>query len=149
MNQESLFKEETYMKKYMNYSIGYAIAAMVAGVFYREFTKFNGFTGVTALGKVHGHLMILGMVMFLLVALFSAHHDLKSQKAFRLFMKTYNVGLPLTAVMFVVRGIPQVLGLSLSKGVSAAISGIAGVGHILVGVGLISLLLAIKKVVKD
>ncbi|MEG2596768.1 MAG: DUF2871 family protein, partial [Ruthenibacterium sp.] len=61
------------MKKYLNLSLIYAIAAMVGGVFYREFTKFNGYTGVTALGKVHTHLFLLGMVLFLLVALFAAH----------------------------------------------------------------------------
>lgn len=39
------------MKKYLNFSPLYAIAAMAGGVFYREFTKFNGFTGVTVLGS--------------------------------------------------------------------------------------------------
>lgn len=29
------------MKKYLNISLIYAIAAMAGGVFYREFTKFN------------------------------------------------------------------------------------------------------------
>ena len=43
---------------------------MVGGVFYREFTKLNGYTGVTALGKVHTHLFLLGMVMFLIIAVF-------------------------------------------------------------------------------
>ena len=43
------------MKKFINISLIYAIAAMAGGVFYREFTKFNNFTGVTALGKVHAH----------------------------------------------------------------------------------------------
>ena len=33
------------MKRYLNTSLVYAILAMVGGVFYREFTKFNGFTG--------------------------------------------------------------------------------------------------------
>ena len=37
------------MKKFINISLIYAIAAMAGGVFYREFTKFNNFTGVTAL----------------------------------------------------------------------------------------------------
>ena len=50
------------MKKYLNISLVYGIAAMVGGVFYREFTKWNGFTGVTALGKVHAHLFLLGML---------------------------------------------------------------------------------------
>ncbi|MEG1428136.1 MAG: DUF2871 family protein, partial [Oscillospiraceae bacterium] len=78
------------MKKYLNLSLIYAIAAMVGGVFYREFTKFNGYTGVTALGKVHTHLFLLGMVMFLLVALFAAHSKLEEQKQFRVFLKVYN-----------------------------------------------------------
>ena len=57
------------MKKYLNISMIYAIAAMAGGVFYREFTKYNGYTGVTALGKVHTHLFMLGMLVFLVVAL--------------------------------------------------------------------------------
>lgn len=38
-------------KKYLNISFVYAIAAMAGGVFYMEFAKWNGFDGVTALGK--------------------------------------------------------------------------------------------------
>ena len=137
------------MKKYLNFSLIYAVAAMAGGVFYREFTKFNGFTGVTALGKVHVHLFVLGMLVFLLVALFADRMDLAGQKTFRLFLRLYNIGLPLTAVMMAVRGVTQVLGLSLSRGASASISGIAGIGHILTGVGLVLLLTALKKAAKD
>ena len=137
------------MKKYLNFSLIYAVAAMAGGVFYREFTKFNGFTGVTALGKVHVHLFVLGMLVFLLVALFADRMDLAGQKTFRLFLRLYNIGLPLTAVMMAVRGVTQVLGLALSRGASASISGIAGIGHILTGVGLVLLLTALKKAAKD
>lgn len=133
------------MKKYINISLVYAVAAMAGGVFYREFTKFNQFTGVTALGKVHTHLFLLGMVVFLLVALFADRLALEKQKSFSTFMTVYNIGVPLTSVMLLVRGITQVLGLSLSKGASAAISGIAGIGHILTGVGIVLLLLALRK----
>lgn len=56
----------------------------------------------------------------------------------------YHVGLNLTAVMFVVRGVLQVLGTTLSPGMDAAISGVAGIGHILLGVSLVLLLLQIK-----
>lgn len=135
------------MKKYLNISLIYAIAAMIGGVFYREFTKFNNFTEVTALGKVHTHLFLLGMVVFLLVALFAAHYDLESIKVFRIFMCIYNIGVPLTAVMMAVRGVTQVLGtvLVLSTGASASISGIAGIGHILTGTGIVLLLLSLKK----
>lgn len=133
------------MKKYLNISLIYAIAAMVGGVFYREFTKWNGFTGVTALGKVHTHLFLLGMLMFLIVALFAEHHDLQKQKLFRAFLWVYNIGVPLTAVMLAVRGIAQVLNVSLSSAANASISGIAGIGHILTDVGLVLLLISLKK----
>lgn len=137
------------MKKYLNISLIYAIVAMAGGVFYREFTKLNGFSGVTALGKVHTHLFLLGMIMFLIVALFAAHSQLNEQKQFRIFLITYNIGVPLTAAMFIVRGIPQVLGVTLSAGTSAAISGIAGIGHILTALGIILLILSFKKITKN
>ncbi|MEG2596769.1 MAG: DUF2871 family protein, partial [Ruthenibacterium sp.] len=65
------------------------------------------------------------------------------------FFKVYNIGVPLTAVMLLVRGIPQVLGLTLSSGMTAAISGIAGIAHILTGLGIILLLLSLKKIAKS
>ena len=103
---------------------------------------------MTALGKVHTHLFLLGMLVFLLVALFAGRLELEKQKGFALFMKLYNVGVPLTAVMMLVRGVTQVLGMSLSAGDSASISGIAGIGHILTGVGIILLLVSLKKLEK-
>ena len=130
------------MKKYLNISLIYAIAAMAGGVFYREFTKFNCYTGVTALGKVHTHLFLLGMLVFLVVALYGAHNDLRALKTFRGFLWTYNIGVPLTAAMLLVRGVPQVLGMTLSTAVNASISGIAGIGHILTGIGIILLLIS-------
>lgn len=134
-----------HMKKYLNVSLIYAVAAMIGGVFYREFTKFNSFDGVTVLGKVHTHLFLLGMITFLIVALFAGKLALKEQKVFRVFMIVYNIGVSLTAVMMVIRGIVQVLGVSLSSGQSASISGIAGIGHIMTGIGIILLITSLKK----
>lgn len=133
------------MKKMLNLSFLYAILAMAGGVFYREFTKFNGFSGRTTLGFVHTHLFLLGMVMFLIVALFAARLPLDRMKTFKPFLAVYNIGVPLTVVMLIVRGIPQVLGTELSRGMDAAISGIAGIGHILTGVGIVLLFLALRK----
>lgn len=39
------------MKKYANAAIVYSFLALAGGVFYREFTKFNGFGGATSLGS--------------------------------------------------------------------------------------------------
>ena len=137
------------MKKYLNVSLIYALAAMAGGVFYREFTKFNHFSGVTALGKVHTHLFLLGMLVYLVIALYAAHNDLGKLRSFRAFLWCYNIGVPLTAAMMVVRGVPQVLGLTLSNAASASISGIAGIGHILTGAGIVLLLVSLKKLAKN
>lgn len=137
------------MKKYLNIALIYAIAAMIGGVFYREFTKWNDFTGVTMLGKVHVHLFALGTLLFLLIALFAERHDLGKLKSFRAFFCLYNIGLPLTVVLFVVRGITEVQGTMLSSGADAAISGVAGIGHMLTGIGLILLLVSLKKTAKN
>jgi len=92
------------MKKLLNTAFIYALAAMAGGVFYREFTKFNGFSGRTALGLVHTHLFLLGTVFFLLAALFSKELDWARERNFRLFYGLYNTGLCVTAVMLAVRG---------------------------------------------
>lgn len=132
------------MKKLINLSLIYAVAAMAGGVFYREFTKFSDFSGRTSLGFVHTHLFLLGMVVFLLAALFSAQMDLTSGKKWRPFLVVYNIGVPLTALTLAVRGVLQVRMVPLSPGLSAALSGIAGIGHILTGVGLVLLLLCLR-----
>ncbi len=133
------------MKMYLNFSLFYAVAAMAGGVFYREFTKWNGFSGSTTLGKVHTHLFLLGMMVFLVVALFAKNGNLDTQKTFRAFLYIYNTGVLLMVIMMIIRGIPQVTGITLSSGIDAAISGIAGIGHILVGTGIILLLVSLKK----
>lgn len=121
---------------------------MVGEVFYREFTKFNSFTAKTSLGVVHTHYFLLGMVVFLLLLLLEKNFAFTGAKTKRLLL-TYHIGLNLTAVMLVVRGVTQVLGMALSSSMSAAISGIAGIGHILLGISLVLLLLQVKRSVSD
>lgn len=134
------------MKKLINTSFVYAILAMIGGVFYREFTKFNGFVGKTALSVVHTHLFMLGMVFFLLVLLLAKQYkEIIENKRFKLFYCTYNAGLLLATAMFIWRGILQVLGTNISSGLNASISGMAGIGHILLGVGIIIFFTILKK----
>lgn len=126
------------MKRYINYSIVYAVLAMIGGVFYREFTKMNDYTAWTTLSVVHTHYFILGMMFFLILGVVSTRVRFKPNHA----VLFYNIGLNLTAIMLVVRGIVQVLDLNV---VSALISGVAGISHIIFGVSLILILLDIKK----
>lgn len=126
------------MKRYIDYSIVYAVLAMIGGVFYREFTKMNDFTGWTTLSVVHTHYFILGMMFFLILGLVSMNINLKINQV----VLFYNIGLNLPTIMLVVRGVVQVLDLNV---VSALISSVASIGHIILGVSLILILLDIKK----
>lgn len=134
------------MKRYMNGAITYAALAMAGGVFYREFTKFNHFTGQTTLSVLHTHYFVLGMLFFMLLLLLEKNFAFSSAKSDKILL-FYNIGLNTTVALLFARGITQVLNMSLSAGQDAAISGIAGLGHIILGVSIIYILLEIKKAV--
>lgn len=133
------------MKKLWNTAFGYFLAAMAAGVFYREFTKFNGFTGRTTLAFAHVHLMVLGTVVFLFLGLAAKVTNLTEQKGFHIFCIVYNIALFFMVAMMIVRGIYQTLGAELSRGVDASISGIAGLSHIAIAGALIYLFMIFRK----
>ena len=131
------------MKRYINSALLYAVLAMVGGMFYREFTKFNGFTAKTTLSVAHTHYFLLGMVFFLLLLLLEKNFSFTNEKTGRVLI-AYHVGLNLMGVILLVRGVTQVLAPTISSGMSATISGIAGIGHILLGVSMVMLLVQIK-----
>lgn len=125
------------MKKYYNLALCYTVLAIIGGVFYREFTKFNGFSGTTTLSLVHTHAFMLGMFFFLIVLLLEKQFSLSAHKNINKFLYIYNTGLLLSITMLWIRGILQVLGSELSSGINASISGISGIGHIVLGIGFI------------
>ena len=86
------------------------------------------------------------MVFFLLLLLLEKNFSFTGAKTRRV-LTVYHIGLNLTAVMFIVRGVAQVLvpASSLSSGMNGAISGVAGIGHILLGVSIILLLVQIRR----
>lgn len=132
-------------KRYANTALIYAITAMILGVFYREFTKLNGFSGVTRLSVMHTHYFMLGMFFFLILMLPEKNFPFSNQKHAGKMVVIYHVGLNITGFGLFFRGITQALGTTLSRGLDASISGISGSGHILLGISIIYLLLQIKK----
>ena len=120
------------MKKLLNLSFLYFVFAMVGGIFYREFTKHMGFTGETTLSLVHVHLLVLGTLFFFLLLLFCKQTQVQENKKFKLFLILYNIGLPLRLIMLTIRGVLQVLQIEVSSSMNGAISGIAGLSHIII-----------------
>lgn len=133
------------MSRYIKTALFYTILGLLAGLFYREFTKFHGVAGGTSLGVLHTHTLVLGLFFFLILALFEDKLKMSESKHFNLFYYTYNIGLLVTLTILTVRGITEVLGTTVSSGLDGALSGIAGLGHISLSVGLITILLVILK----
>lgn len=129
------------MKKLFYSSFAYMAVGVLSGLFYREFTKGRDFTGFTQLSVVHTHLLTLGFIVLLIVLILEKLFTLTKSRLFGWFFATYNAGLVLTAAMMVVRGMLQVDG---ATDVSAAIPGIAGLGHILLTAGMVFLFLALR-----
>ena len=106
--------------------------------------KAMDYDGTTQLGLLHTHLLALGMLFFLIVMALEKAFTLSADKWFNLFYWHYNGGLALSSVMMLVIGIRDVAG----AGENAAISGIAGLGHIIITVGLAFLFVGLYQRIK-
>lgn len=120
------------MKKLVRASMFYMIFGLLAGVYYREFTKFHEFTDKTQLSTLHTHALVLGMIFLIIVLLLEKNFQIMKHKNYQKFYILYNIGLGITLLIMLIHGTMTVLGYSSS----AAISGIAGIGHIIMTIGL-------------
>lgn len=119
-------KEILLARHFATLAMVYAVIAMALGVFYREFTKFSGFAGRTSLSFLHTHYFALGMVFFLIQMLLEKTFAFSSRNSGK-FLLVYQLGLNITGLGFFLRGMSQVLGNELSRGMDASISGISGI----------------------
>lgn len=126
-------------------AIIYAALGLAGGLFYREVTRANGFTGFTQLALVHTHLLALGLLVMLIVLALDATLGISGSRSFSWFFTTYNAGLAITAATLTWHGLLQVFG----QEAGAAIAGIAGLGHILLTIGIGCLLVAINKPLRN
>lgn len=132
-------------KRYINTAFAYGVAGLLMGAFYREFTKFVGYTGPTTLSVVHTHLLALGMLFFLAVACLEKLFEFSGPKAAPLFYLLYNGGLVLMVLTLITRGVLTALSFNFTAASNAAISGLSGIGHILLSVGMVMFFLKLKK----
>ncbi len=133
------------VKRYANLALVYALLALAFGVFYREFTKYNQFQGHTALSVIHPHYFVLGMVFFLVLMILEKTFGVSARKRTGPLLVFYQIGLNVSVLCFLLRGLTDVWNTALSPGMDAAISGLAGLGHMALGVSLVLLLLQIRK----
>lgn len=134
------------VSRLLNTSFLFAALGLASGLFYREWTKAFDFTGNSQLGLAHTHFLALGFIVTFLAFLaekalgFSA----AAPRLSRWFFATWVAGVALTGGMMILKGALEVAGADVS---SAAYSGIAGLGHVLLTVGFVLLFLALRRAV--
>lgn len=101
---------------------------LASGLYWREFTKLNDFTGDTMLASAHTHALALGTLVMLAVLALAKVFPI-AEKSGRLFVTLWYVALGLTFGSMVVKGSLQVLELPIAE--SAMWPGFAGLGHML------------------
>lgn len=126
----------------MNTSIVYGVLALVGGVFYREFTKLNGFTGFTTLSVVYTHYLMFGMAFFLMLVLLENNFHFICNKV-RKCLIFYHIGLNLTVFLLTIRGVVQVFSLD------ALIAVLFGISHLILGISMVLVLISIRNCIKD
>lgn len=132
------------MKKLSMLSTIYLVLGLLMGVFYREFTKINGFEGDTVLATVHTHTLVLGFIFFLVVLLIDKNFNITKFKNFNLWLTSYNVVLVLMLGTVTARGVLEVLGKDF-----AGLPHIAGTTHALLGITLVWFSIMVNKSINE
>lgn len=128
---------------FLKQAITFLVLGLCGGVFYREFTKAFGWMGRTALSVVHVHLLVLGFLFFLL--LFVLLERDKQLTTYGRPLIVYITGLTWTVVAFMVRGIYTITAEGVALFPDAMLSGMVGIGHILLGIGVVWTMLHMLK----
>ncbi|MDO4605872.1 MAG: DUF2871 domain-containing protein [Bowdeniella nasicola] len=129
----------------IRWAAGSTAAGLVAGVAYRELTRSFDVVPHTQLSVVHTHLLTLGTVMFLLFAVIERVFHFSGHRLYRPFLFTYCGGFIVTTAMQFTIGTLQLYG----KSHSAALSGISGLGHILLTLGFAFFFIALLNAISE
>lgn len=136
-------------RKSMNTGFVFIILGIFAGAFYREFTKFLGFEGVTSMSVMHTHLLTTGAIMFIIFALCFRVFSVQPSKKLNILLPAYLISVVGNVGVMFARGLYQVMGWEITRTVNATLSGIAGIVHILLTITLIWIFNIIRKSVSN
>ncbi len=130
------------MKKSFYATTVYAVLALASGIFARTYLdQIAHFEGDTQIRVLHTHLFAMGMLFFLIILALDKVFELSKLKAFNWFFWLYNIGFGLGVLMMLLIGIRQVQGVAESP----MLSGVAGLGHMVLTAGLACLFYALYK----
>ena len=139
------FKGSFTAQDVLGMSFTFLVMGLVAGVFYREFTKVNNFVGDTRLSVLHTHTLVLGFVVLLVFYLLIRNYSLDRVLGLKKSYLIYISGLTFTLVMMVFIGIYQITAQGQDLINIKAIEGMSGLGHIILAAGMTKLLVKIYR----
>ena len=125
-------------KKILNLAIIFLVLSLISGVFYREFTKYFAYTSYTTLSVVHTHLFVLGTMFLMILYLITKSSNIDISRA----LKVYAIGLFITNVSMLINGVFDVITKSTYSNIILVC--FSGIGHLMLGVGLIWIMYTIK-----
>lgn len=114
------------MRRWFWSSVFWLIISLSFGVIAREWTRAAGFTGDTALFRVHGHALVLGCLCSLLILILLTVFKLSLSRA---FFWLFQISLILVISAMVIRG-----ALDISATELIGLNYFAGLGHIALSV---------------
>lgn len=136
------------MRRLYSTAFVFAILGVASGVYYRELTKLNDFTdrAGSQLGLVHTHFLTLGFLALLIFLALEKvfQFSVVAPKLSTWAYWTWTIGTAMTGALMLVKGTIITTGGDAS---SAAFSGMAGLGHIILTVGLVCFFLALGKAI--
>lgn len=137
------------IKKMYWISLAYIAIGLALGLLNHEIAYWTHFTGESVLAEVHPHAIMLGGFVFLSMPLFMKNFDIEKQRSFRIFLWVYNMGLLMTLGFMTARGMSQTLAMPLPSFADHMVGGLAGIGHIILTIGLGFFFHALFKPIND
>lgn len=142
------FVGEFNAKSLLATSFTFLIMGLIAGAFYREFTKYMDFEGETYMSIVHTHTLALGFLTILVIYLLFRNYDIEKISVVKKPYLIYLTGLILTLISMELIGIYEVTSNGEKIVKQAALSGISGLGHIILTAGIVWTFAKIFKIEK-
>jgi hypothetical protein len=88
---------------------------------------------------------MLGMFFFLALALLERAFAFSAQKGIKGWETVYHIGLNITTACLFLRGLAQATEMVLSPALNGSLSGVSGIGHILLGSSILALLILVRR----
>lgn len=118
-------------------SYTFLVMGLIAGVFYREFTKFYKYQADNHLSKLHVHVLVLGFLLMMILYLVVKEYDVKKILTIRTPLYVFVSGFTFTIVNMTLSGFYEVVSANRPIIKKAALEGLSGLGHIVLSIGIV------------